>query len=111
MRLFATILSPFPNHQIITLEDDSNADDILTQLNETCNLQIIFHNYFVTVSNTTLNVSSEVLPYLNKVVLTEQVNFQTTTSHHFNLKQQPRASSQLRADVLHRGIFIIMYNI
>ena len=41
MRLFATILSPFPNHQIITLEDDSNADDILTQLNETCNLQII----------------------------------------------------------------------
>lgn len=36
VRLLASVLGSFPNDQEITLDDDSNANDILLRLSEIC---------------------------------------------------------------------------
>ena len=35
MRLFASVLAPFPDSQTITLETDSNASEVLEEIEET----------------------------------------------------------------------------
>ncbi len=39
VRLFASVLAPFPDSQAITLEADSNASEILEEIENTCELQ------------------------------------------------------------------------
>ena len=36
VRLFASVLAPFPDSQTITLEADSNASEILDEIEESC---------------------------------------------------------------------------
>ena len=36
VRLFASVLAPFPDNQTITLEADSNATEVLEEIGEAC---------------------------------------------------------------------------
>ena len=113
VRLLASVLGSFPNDQEITLDDDSNANDILLRLSEICKTLcfILLVSLFCLVNDSTsLYSAPEELSYLNQTVLDHYIKYNTSKTQHFNLLQRPKTSSQLRNDVLHRGTttFIII---
>lgn len=116
VRLLASVLGSFPNDQEITLDDDSNANDILLRLSEICKTYYCMVSLFCLVNDSTsLYSAPEELSYLNQTVLDHYIKYNTSKTQHFNLLQRPKTSSQLRNDVLHRGtttfiIIIIIHN-
>jgi negative elongation factor A len=90
VRLFASLLSNFPSQQTISYQDDSDVNDVLMELNQS-------------LINNSINIVPQELTYLNKAVLDQQIDFNYNEKNHFTLRHMPRASSQLKSDVLHRA--------
>lgn len=111
MRLLASVLGSFPSDQLITLNDDSNTNDILLELSDACKYMLcVYYMYtchIVVSSNVSLYSTPQVFPYLSQTVLTNHIQYTPNVTHHFNLRQTPRASTQLRTEVLHRGIYAL----